>query len=160
MLYKFGSNLDFKLDGNSVILMNSVHRSCYIADDPSACFQSRAWPSGRRAGEGNGFTVASLRFLAILYNLSRRRLCCFLLLCFPVALLISGELPPSNQRLCRHSVALNSSACSLHTQPTRFCCLISPGNCSARSSSSQPATPPPSTIRRGQSSTVHLRPWF
>ena len=33
LLYKFGSNLDFKLDGNSVILMNSVHRSCYIAGD-------------------------------------------------------------------------------------------------------------------------------
>ena len=29
LLYKFGSNLDFKLDGNSVISMNSVHRSCY-----------------------------------------------------------------------------------------------------------------------------------
>ena len=95
LLYKFGSNLDFKLDGNSVILMNNVHCSCYIAGDPSACFQSRAWPSRRRAGEGNGFAVASLCFLAILYNLSRRRLCHFLLLCFPVALLISGELAPS-----------------------------------------------------------------
>ena len=113
------------MDGNSVILTNSVHRSCYIADDPLACFQSRAWPSGHRAGERNGSIVASLRFLAILYNLSRRRHCRFLL-CFPVALLISGELPPSNQRLCRHSVALNSSSCSLRTQPTRFCCLTSP----------------------------------
>ena len=149
MLYKFGSNLDFKLDGNSVILMNSVHRSCYIAGDPSACFQSRAWPSGRRAGEGNGFAVASLRFLAILYNLSRRRLCRFLLLCFPVALLISDELPPSNQRLCRRSVALNSSACSLRTQPTHFCCLTSLENCSARSSSSWPASSPSQALRRG-----------
>ena len=33
MLYKFGSNLDFKLDGNSVISMNSVQRSCYTAGD-------------------------------------------------------------------------------------------------------------------------------
>ena len=33
MLYKFGSNLDFKMDDNSVISMNSVHRSCYTAGD-------------------------------------------------------------------------------------------------------------------------------
>ena len=149
MLYKFGSNLDFKMNGNSVILMNSVHRLSYIAGDPSACFQSRAWPSRRRAGEGNGSAVASLRFLAILYNLSRRRPCRFLLLCFLVALLISGELPPSNQRLCHRSVALSSSACSLRTQPTRFCCLTSSKNCSARSSSSWSATSPSQALRRG-----------
>ena len=158
MLYKFGSNLNLKMNGNYVITVNSVHRLSYIAGDPSACFQSRVWPSGHRVGEGNGVVMASLSFLAILYNLSRRCLCHFLLLCFPVALLISGELPPSNQRLCRHSVALNSSACSLHTQPTRFCCLISPGNCSARSSSSWPATFPSQALRRGQSSTVRLCP--
>ena len=158
MLYKFGSNLNLKTKGNFVILMNSVHRLSYIAGDPLACFQSRAWPSGHHAGEGNGVVVASLSFLAILYNLSRRRPCRFLLLCFPVALLISGELPPSNQHLCHHSVELNSSVCSLRTQPTRFCCLISPGNCSARSSSSRPATSPSSTLRRGQSSTVRLCP--
>ena len=143
---------------NFVIFVNSVHRLSYIAGDPSACFQSRAWPSRHRAGEGNGSAVASLHFLAILYNLSRRRLCRFLLLCFPVALLISGELPPSNQRLCHRSVALNSSAYSLRTQLTRFCCLISPGNCSARSSSSRPATSPSQALRRGQSSTVRLCP--
>ena len=144
-------------NGNFVISVNSVHRLSYIAGDPSACFQSRAWPSGHRAGKGNGFAVASLRFLAILYNLSRRRPYRFLL-CFPIALLISGELPPSNQRLCRHSVALNSSTCSLRTQPTRFCCLTSPENCSARSSSSWPATSPSQALRRGQSSTVRLCP--
>ena len=142
---------------NFVISVNSVHRLSYIAGDPSACFQSRAWPSGRRAGEGNGVIVASLSFLAILYNLSRRRPCRFLL-CFPVALLISDELKPSNQRLCRRSVVLNSSTCSLRTQPTRFCCLISPGNCSARSSSSWPATSPSQALRRGQSSMVRLCP--
>ena len=145
-------------NGNFVISVNSVHRLSYIAGDPSACLQSRVWPSGCRAGEENGSAVASLRFLAILYNLSRRRPCRFPLLCFPVALLISGELPPSNQRLCRHSVVLNSSACSLRTQLTRFCCLISPGNCSTRSSSSWPATSPLQALRRGQSSTVRLCP--
>ena len=103
--------------------------------------------------------MVSLSFLAILYNLSRRRLCRFLLLCFPVTLLISGELPPSNQRLCRRSVALNSSACSLRTQPTCFCCLTSPENCSARSSSSWPATSPSQALRRGQISTVRLCPY-
>ena len=158
MLYKFGSNLDFKMNGNSIILMNNVHRLSYIAGDPSACFQSRVWLSGRHASEGNGVVVASLSFLAILYNLSHRRPCRFLLLCFPVALLISGELPPSNQRLCHHSIALNSSTCSLRTQPTHFCCLTSPENCSARSSSSWPATPPSQALRRGQSSTVRLCP--
>ena len=153
-----GSNLDFKMNGNSVILMNSVHRLSYIAGDPSACFQSRAWPSGCRAGKGNGVVVTSLSFLAILYILSRRRPCRFLLLCFSVALLISGDLPPSNQRLCRHSIALNSSTCSLCTQLTRFCCLTSLENCSACSSSSWPATSPSQALRRGQSSTVRLCP--
>ena len=143
---------------NFVISMNSVHRLSYIAGDPSACFQSRAWPSGHRAGEGNGVIVASLSFLAILYNLSRRRPCRFLLLCFPVALLISGELPPSNQSLCCRSVALNSSACSLRTQPTRFCCLTSPENCSEHSSSSWPATSPSQALHRGQGSMVRLCP--
>ena len=33
MLQKFGSNLSFKLDGNSVISMNNVQRTCYIAGD-------------------------------------------------------------------------------------------------------------------------------
>ena len=145
-------------NGKFVISVNSVHRLSYIAGNPSACFQSRAWPSGRRASEGNGSTMASLRFLAILYNLSCRRHCRFLLLCFPVALLISGELPPSNQHLCRCSVALNSSVCSLRTQPTRFCCLTSPENCSEHSSSSWPATSPSQALRRGQSSTVRLCP--
>jgi len=31
LLQKFGSNLSFKLDGNSVNLMNNVDHSCYIA---------------------------------------------------------------------------------------------------------------------------------
>ena len=33
LLYKFGSNLDFKTNGNSVITWNSVHRSGYIVGD-------------------------------------------------------------------------------------------------------------------------------
>ena len=50
MLYKFGSNLDLKLDDNSVISMNSVHRSCYTAGDlrfASRRGHGRLW---RRAG--------------------------------------------------------------------------------------------------------------
>ena len=103
--------------------------------------------------------MASLHFLAILYNLSRCRHCRFLL-CFPVALLISDELPPLNQRLCRRSVALNSSALSLRAQPTHQFSLISPGNCCARSSSSRPAASPSRALRRGQSSTMRLCPYL
>ena len=33
MLHKFGSNLDFKTDGNSVIKLNSARRSSYTAGD-------------------------------------------------------------------------------------------------------------------------------
>ena len=50
LLQKFGSNLSFKLDGNYVISMNSVHRSCYTAGDlrfASRRGRGRLW---RRAG--------------------------------------------------------------------------------------------------------------
>ena len=50
LLQKFGSNLIFKLDGNSVISMNSVHCSCYTAGDlrfASRRGRGRLW---RRAG--------------------------------------------------------------------------------------------------------------
>ena len=53
MLYKFGSNLDFKMNGNFVILMNSVHRSCYIAGDLRL--------ASRRARGGLGFALVQGR---------------------------------------------------------------------------------------------------
>ena len=81
MLQKFGSNLSFKLDGNFVILMNSVHRSCYMAGDRLRC--------SRRARGGLGFALAQGRrrrgFLELLSHSIRPRRCrrrSFLLLCF------------------------------------------------------------------------------
>ena len=53
MLQKFGSNLSFKLDGNSVILMNSVHRRSYMAGDRLR--------RSRRARGGLGFALARER---------------------------------------------------------------------------------------------------
>ena len=50
MLQKFGSNLSFKLDGNPVNLMNSVHRSCYIAGDLRLASRHARGHFRRRAG--------------------------------------------------------------------------------------------------------------
>ena len=50
MLYKFGSNLDFKTDGNSVIKLNSARRLSYMAGDlrfGSRCPRGHFW---RHAG--------------------------------------------------------------------------------------------------------------
>jgi len=50
LLHKFGSNLDFKTDGKSVIKLNSARRLSYIAGDlrlGSRCARGRLW---RRAG--------------------------------------------------------------------------------------------------------------
>ena len=50
MLYKFGSNLNLKTNGNYVITVNSVHRLSYIAGDlrfASRRGRGRLW---RRAG--------------------------------------------------------------------------------------------------------------
>ena len=50
MLHKFGSNLDFKTDGNSIIKLNSARRLSYIAGDlrlASRRARGRLW---RRAG--------------------------------------------------------------------------------------------------------------
>ena len=100
----------FKLDGNSVISMISVHRSCYIAGDLR--FGSRRTRGRPRLCAGAEKSPAWLpcasepRYLTLPSPFVPVPLLCFL----PVALFISSELPPSNQRLCRHSIALNSFA--------------------------------------------------
>jgi len=50
LLQKFGSNLSFELDGNSVNLMNSVHRSCYIAGNLRLASRHARGHFRRRAG--------------------------------------------------------------------------------------------------------------
>ena len=122
----------------------------------SACFQSRAWPSGRRAGEGNGFAVASLSFLAILYNQSRRRLPRSFPLFSSHRRRSSVELLPSNQRPRHHSKVLNSFAPSLRTHPTGHSRLTSTNFAARRLCSPRPAASPSSVPLRGQCVTVIL----
>ena len=140
--------------------MNSVHRLRYTAGDLR--FASRRARGRPRLRAGAGKSPAWLPcaseplYLALavavcprsfpLFSSHRRR--------------SSVELLPSNQCPCHRSKACPSSASSLHVQQTSPCGLSSLETRGARPSSSRPAIPPPSTIRRGQSSTVHLRPWF
>ena len=109
MLQKFESNLSFKLDGNSVNLMNSVHRSCYMAGDRLR--------RSRRVPGGLGFTLAQGRcrrgFLELLSRSIRPRRCrrrSFLLLCF------SGRHRSTPASPCRRRSASPASA-KLSTAP-------------------------------------------
>ena len=158
MLYKFGSNLNLKTNGNSIITVNSVHRLSYIAGDLR--FASRRTRGRPRLRAGMGKAPAwlpcasgrSLRpkpspFFAVSLPLFSRRRCHS-----------SVELLPSNQRPHHRSKACPSSASSLRVQQTSPCGLSSSETRGARSSSSRPAASPSRTLRRGQSSTVRLCP--
>ena len=50
LLYKFGSNLALKTNGNSVIKVNSAHRSCYTAGDLRLASRRGRGHLWRRAG--------------------------------------------------------------------------------------------------------------
>ena len=147
-------------NGKLVNTVNSVHRRSYTAGDLR--FASRRVRGRPRLRAGVGKAPAwlpcasgrSLRpepspfFVVSLPLFSRRRCHNFV------------ELLPSNQRPRHRSKACPSSASSLRVQQTSPCGLSSSETRGARPSSSRPAIPPPSTIRHGQSSTVHLGPWF
>ena len=95
LLWNFESNLWILENGNSVILMNSVHRSCYMPANFDLLPVARVAVRASR-WRAEGFVVASLRFLGCPIKLWSRRRSSFPLLCFlPVTLLISGEPVPS-----------------------------------------------------------------
>ena len=147
-------------NGKLVNTVNSVHRRSYIAGDlrfasrhTRGCPRLRAGvgkaPAWLPCASGRSLRPEPSPFFAVSLPLFSRCRCHS-----------SVELLPSNQRPRHRSKACPSFTYSLRIQPTHQFGLSSSGTRVASSSSSRPATPPPSTIRRGQSSTVHLRPWF
>ena len=68
MLHKFGSNLSFKLDGNSVNLVNSARRLSYTADDLLLGSRRARGRPQLRAGTGKASSLLLLasepRYLA------------------------------------------------------------------------------------------------
>ena len=147
-------------NGKIVNTVNSVHRRSYTAGDlrfasRHACGRPRLHtgvgkaPAWLPCASGRTLRPTPSPFFAVSLPLfSRRRFH------------NSVELLLSNQRPRHRSKACSSFASSLRVQQTSPCGLSSPETRGARPSSLRPAIPPPSTIRRGQSSTVHLRPWF
>ena len=157
MLLKFGSNLDFKTNGNSVITVNSVHRLSYMADDllrrsgrvVAVCGVALArgkapawlllayWPSYK------DYAVAVLHFLFLCFfpspPLLRR------------AFTVDLALLPSQQRLFQFCLLLAHPAIPLGLPDFA-------GLRRSSSSSSLPVAPPSRACCRGQSSTVHLCP--
>jgi len=156
LFYKIGSNLVFKRNGNSIILVNSVHRLSYTAGD----LRFASWRGRGCLWHRAGAVKATAQLPCAsepLYLALAVVVCPALFLCFlPSPPSISGE--PSSQRILVTAKACYSSTLSLRAQPTHQFSLISPGNFCARSSSSRPAASPSRSPHRGQSSTVCLCP--
>ena len=156
MLHKFGSNLDFKTNGNLVILVNSSHRSQLTVGELLFRSGHRRGHLRLRAGAGKApawlpcaseprykaFTAVVLHLFSS--SVSRRRRHSAVELASP---------PQRKPASAKHRL---SSACSLRTQPTNLGHLISLRNVVLRLSFSRPAAPPSSERRRGQRSAVSL----
>ena len=158
MLHKFGSNLDFKTNGNFIITVNSVHRLSYMVGDLLRCSRRvmavrgvalawgkapawlllASWPSYK------DYTVAVLRFLFLCFFPSPPPL-------LRRAFAIDLALIPSQQRLFQLFLLLAHLAIP-------FGLPNFAGLRRSSSSSSLPVAPPSRARCRGQSSTVHLCP--
>ena len=158
MLYKFGSNLNLKTHGNSVITVNSVHRLSYMADDllrrskrvvavfgvalawgrAPAWLLLASWPSYK------DYTVAVLRFLFLCFFPSPPLL-------LRRAFAVDLALLPSQQRLFQLRLLLAHPAILLGLPDFA-------GLRRSSSSSSLSVAPSSRVCCRGQSSMVHLCP--